>query len=87
MDSCSKELMENDWVKWILSVEKNLISDLEKIWFKKIKAEWEKFDFKKHEALMQNPEIEKDVVASVLEEWYEYNWEVVRHVKVSVWSK
>jgi len=86
-DSCDDELKKNEWVKWILSVEQNLVWDLEKIWFKKIKAEWEKFDFKKHEALMQNPEVEKDVIAQVLEEWYEYNWQVVRHVKVSVWSK
>lgn len=86
-DSCDEDLKSNEWVKWVFSVEQNLVSDLEKIWFKKIEAKWQKFDFKKHEALMQDPNTEKDTVSSVLEDWYEFNWEVVRHVKVSVWSK
>jgi molecular chaperone GrpE len=87
IDSCEDELKENNWVKWILAVELNLIWDLEKIWFAKIKAEWERINFKKHEALMQDSNVEKDMVAQVLEDWYEYNWEVVRVAKVSVWSK
>lgn len=87
IDACDDELKENEWVKWVLAVELNLISDLEKIWFWKIKAEWEKINFKKHEALMQDSNVEKDMVAQVLEDWYEYNWEVVRVAKVSVWSK
>ena len=81
------ELKENDWVKWILAIEWNLVSELEKIWFKKIKAKWEKIDFRKHEALMQDPNAKKDIISQVLEDWYEYNWEIVRVAKVSVWSK
>lgn len=87
IDSCEDELKENNWVKWILSIELNLISDLEKIWFSKIKAEWEKINFKKHEALMQDANTKKDIIAKVLEDWYEYNWQIVRVAKVSVWSK
>jgi len=87
IDSCDEELAENNWVKWILAVELNLVTDLEKIWFSKIKAKWEKINFKKHEALMQDSNTEKDIVAQVLEDWYEFNWEVVRYAKVSVWSK
>ena len=87
MDACDDELKENEWVKWIVVVEENLVKDLEKIWFQKIDAKWKKMDFRKHEALMQDANMEKDVVSQVLEEWYEYNWEVVRVAKVSVWSK
>ena len=86
MDSCDKELKNNEWVKWIFAIEKNLISDLEKIWFKKIEAKWKGMDFNKHEALMQDPNVEKNIISQVLEDWYEYNWEIVRAAKVSVWS-
>jgi len=86
-EACDEELKKNEWVKWILAIESNLISNLEKIWFSKIKTKWEKIDFKKHEALMQDSNTEKDMIAQVLEDWYEYNWEVVRVAKVSVWSK
>lgn len=87
VDSCDEELKNNEWVKWVFSVEQNLISDLEKIWFQKIKTDWEKFNYEKHEALMQDPNTKKDMISSVLENWYEYNWQVIRHAKVSVWSK
>lgn len=87
MDSCEEELLENEWVKWIFSIEKDLLKELEKKWLKKLEIKWEKFNANKMEALMQDPKIKKDIVSQVFEDWYEFNWKTVRFAKVSVWSK
>jgi len=87
LESCPEDLISNDWVCGIFAIEKNLVTDLEKKWLKKIKAKWEKFSVSKMEALMQDPSVKKEIVAQVLEEGYEFKWDVVRHAKVSVGTK
>lgn len=86
-ESCSEDLLKDNWVQWILSIEKDLFKELEKKWLKKINAQWEKFDMNKMEALMQDTDTDKDFVAQVFEDWYEFDGQTVRFAKVSVGTK
>lgn len=87
VSQCSDEIKNSEWGKGIFAIESSLVSELEKKWLSKIQALWAKFDANKMEALMQDPESPKDVVSKVLEEGFEFNWELVRVAKVVVGSK
>ena len=84
---CPEEIKISDFWKWICLIVDNFIWELEKKWLKKIEALKEKFDATKMEALMQDPNISNEQVAKVLEEWFEYEWGIVKIAKVIVWSK
>lgn len=84
---CPEEIRNSDWWKGIFAIESNLISELEKKWLSKVKSLGEKFNSNNMEALMQDPLFPKDIVSKVLEDGFEFNWELVRVAKVVVWSQ
>lgn len=84
---CPEWIQDSDFWKWISLIEANFIRELEKKWLKKIKALSEKFDSSKMEALMQDPNVANDEVAKVLEEWFEYEWGIVKVAKVIVGAR
>ena len=86
-EQCPKEIAQSEWWKGIFAIEGELVKELVKKWFKIIEAKWEKFDANKMEALVQDPNTEKDTISNVIEDGYEFNWELVRAAKVVVGSK
>jgi len=76
-----EDLQDNDWVKGLQVMEKQLVSDLESVGLSKIESLGNPVDSEKHEVL-QTAEGEADIVVSVLEEGYEFNGKVIRPAKV-----
>lgn len=81
--STPRELQENEWVKGIMAIEKQLVATLEKEGLQEIKTENGKFDPNLHEALMQGPG-EKDTIIEELEKGYMLGSKVLRPAKVKI---
>jgi len=76
---------ERTWTMydWIVSIEKKLISDLERLWVKHFESKWKKVDPDKHEVMTQIPW--KDwIILDEFEKWYMIGDRVLRVAKVVV---
>lgn len=78
-----KELKDNEWTKGMLHIHEDLLKTFEKIGLKKIKTVGEKYDPKKHEALLAGPG-EKDTVIEEFESGYSLMDEVIKPARVKV---
>lgn len=85
-EQCPKEIWDSDFWKWIKLIESNLIKEFEKKWLVKLDILGKPFDPNKMESLMQDPNSPKWTVSKVLEDWYEYSWDIARVAKVIVGS-
>lgn len=71
--------------EWIVSIEKKLVTDLDKLWIKAFVSKWEKVDPDKHEVMTQVP-WEEWVIVDEFEKWYMIGNRVLRVAKVVVWQ-
>lgn len=78
-----EDIKENDWVKGIDGITKQLHKVLENFDIKKMQTTGEKFDPNKHEAIAQD-EGEKDIILEELEAGYEMGEHVIRPARVKV---
>ncbi len=69
--------------EWIVSIEKKLVADLERLWVKSFVSKWEKVDPDKHEVMTQVP-WEEWVIVDEFEKWYMIGDRVLRVAKVVV---
>ncbi len=69
--------------EWIVSIEKKLTQDLEKMWVKAFVSKWEKIDPLKHEVMTQIPG-ENWIIIDEFEKWYMIWDRVLRVSKVVV---
>lgn len=76
---------ERTWTMydWIISIEKKLVSDLERLWVKYFESKWKKVDPDKHEVMTQIPW--KDwIILDEFEKWYMIGDRILRVAKVVV---
>lgn len=79
-----KELNENEWVKGVVQIERQLMEAFAKQGVAEIKVgKGEKLDILKHEAILQGPG-EKDIILEELEKGYVFENKVIRPAKVKV---
>lgn len=76
-----EDLQNHDWVKGVSSIEKELLTILEREGLKKIDALGANIDPQRHEVLMEGPG-EKGTVVEVFEDGYELHGKVLRPAKV-----
>lgn len=84
--STPEEQKEDPMYKWILSIEKKLIQDLEKMWVKHFESKWHKVDPDKHEVMTQIP-WKAWIILDEFEKWYMVGDRVLRVAKVVVWQE
>ncbi|HLD63851.1 MAG TPA: nucleotide exchange factor GrpE [Candidatus Peribacteraceae bacterium] len=82
-DHLPPELLDNDWVRGVKSVEQELSRTLGAAGLKKISALGERVDTQKHEVLQSGPG-GKDKVTEVFEDGYELHGKILRPAKVKV---
>ncbi|MFH1752440.1 MAG: nucleotide exchange factor GrpE [archaeon] len=71
----------------IKRIHSQLTETLEKLGLKEIKCEGKKFDYLKHDAVMQKETIEKEkdeVIEEVVQKGFEFKGKVLRHAKVII---
>ena len=81
-----------DDLKWnalfegILSLEKKLLTDLEKLWVKPFNSIWETVNPDLHDVMTTVPWKETWIIFDEFEKWYLLEGKVLRHAKVIVWA-
>ncbi len=81
-----------DDLKWnalfegILSLEKKLLTDLEKLWVKPFNSIWETVNPDLHDVVTTVPWKETWIIFDEFEKWYLLEGKVLRHAKVIVWA-
>lgn len=81
-----------DDLKWnalfegILSLEKKLLTDLEKLWVKPFNSIWETVNPDLHDVMTTVPWKETWIIFDEFEKWYSLEGKVLRHAKVIVWA-
>lgn len=68
---------------WIVSIEKKLVSDLERLWVKHFESKWKEVDPDKHEVMTQIP-WKNWIILDEFEKWYMIGDRVLRVAKVVV---
>lgn len=68
---------------WIVSIEKKLVSDLERLWVKAFESKWKEVDPDKHEVMTQIP-WKNWIILDEFEKWYMIGDRVLRVAKVVV---
>lgn len=76
-----KDLRKNEWVRGVVSVENDLMKQLESLGLKRFESQGQPLDPERHEVLMQG-EGEEGTVIDVIEDGYELNGKVIRPAKV-----
>ncbi|OGJ60288.1 nucleotide exchange factor GrpE [Candidatus Peribacteria bacterium RIFCSPHIGHO2_01_FULL_51_9] len=82
---CPPELKSHEWVRGMMSVEQELMRQLEAVGFKRMELLGQSIDPQKHEVLLSGPG-ENGKVIEVLEDGYELHGKVLRAAKVKVGS-
>lgn len=72
--------------EWVLSMQKKLIWDLEKMWVKPFDSIWQTVNPDFHDVMTAVPGQEKDIIFDEFEKWYLLEDKVLRHAKVIVWA-
>ncbi len=78
-----EELRTWSMYDWIVSIEKKLVSDLERLWVKAFESKWKKIDPDKHEVMTQIP-WKNWIILDEFEKWYMIGDRVLRVAKVVV---
>lgn len=84
-DSVPEDLKTNEWIKGVQSIEKNLLTELEKLGLEVISQSGVQVDPNKHEVVLQGVGPANQVV-QILEKGYLYKGRVIRPAKVQVGS-
>jgi len=79
---------ERKWALYegLVTLEKKLKSDLEKMWVKPFKSCWKEVDPEKHEVMTTVPGKKENIICDEFEKGYELDWRILRHAKVVVWA-
>lgn len=78
-----EELRTWSMYDWIVSIEKKLVSDLERLWVKVFESKWKEVDPDKHEVMTQIP-WKNWIILDEFEKWYMIGDRVLRVAKVVV---
>lgn len=87
MQNLPADLQDNDWVKGILAIEKQMLEALKGQNLELINEMGVELDPSRHEAVMTDPEGEQGKVSKILQKGYLYNGKVLRVAKVAVGAK
>ncbi len=76
------------WVLFegILSLQKALLKDINKMWVKSFNSIWEEANPDQHDIMTQVPWKKESIIFDEFEKWYMLNDKVLRHAKVVVWA-
>lgn len=76
---------EKNWTvyTWIVSIEKKLVSDLERMWVRAFESKWDLINIDKHEVMTQIPWADW-IILDEFEKWYMIGDRVLRVAKVVV---
>lgn len=81
-----EELKTNPLFEWVLSMQKKLLEDLEKMWVKPFDSIWNEVNPDFHDVMTVVPGQESGIIFDEFEKWYLLNDKVLRHAKVIVWT-
>ena len=77
------DLSDNEWVKGVAAIERDLMSKLNAMGLEKIECMGEQVDTERHEVLQTGPG-EEGIITEVFEDGYLFNGKVLRAGKVRV---
>lgn len=80
------DLKTNPLYEWLVSMQKKLFDDLEKMWVKSFDSIWETVNPDFHDVMTVVPWKESWIIFDEFEKWYLLNNKVLRHAKVIVWA-
>ena len=80
------DLKWNGLFEGILSLEKKLLTDLEKLWVKPFNSIWETVNPDFHDVMTVVPGQKTGIIFDEFEKWYLLDGKVLRHAKVIVWA-
>lgn len=81
-----EELKTNPLFEWVLSMQKKLLEDLEKMWVKPFESIWQTVNPDLHDVMTVVPGQESGIIFDEFEKWYLLWDKVLRHAKVIVWA-
>lgn len=81
-----EELKTNPLFEWVLSMQKKLLEDLEKMWVKPFESIWQTVNPDLHDVMTVVPWQESGIIFDEFEKWYLLWDKVLRHAKVIVWA-
>lgn len=81
-----EDLKQNPLYEWLISMEKKLLDDLEKMWVKSFNSIWSEVNPDKHDVMTVVPWKETWIIFDEFEKWYTLDWKILRHAKVIVWA-
>lgn len=81
-----EDLKTNPLYEWIVSMQKKLLEDLEKLWVKPFESIWETVNPDFHDVMTVVPGKETWIIFDEFEKWYLLDSKVLRHAKVIVWA-
>ncbi len=79
------EMQEWALFEWVVTLQKSLLKDLNKLWVEAFESVWHEVDPEKHEVMTQVPG-EEWVIIDEFEKWYMISGRVLRVAKVVVWN-
>ena len=80
------ELKNNSLFEWVLSMQKKLLADLEKMWVKPFDSIGKEVDPNYHDVMTVVPGKESGIIFEEFEKWYLLDSKVLRVAKVIVWA-
>lgn len=81
-----EDLKTNPLFEWVLSMQKKLLEDLEKMWVKPFDSIWENVNPDKHDVMTVVPWQKTGIIFDEFEKGYFLDGKVLRHAKVIVWA-
>lgn len=81
-----EELKTNPLFEWVLSMQKKLLEDLEKMWVKPFESIWQTVNPDLHDVMTVVSGQESGIIFDEFEKWYLLWDKVLRHAKVIVWA-
>lgn len=81
-----EELQNNPLFEWVVSMQKKLIEDLDKMWVKQFDSVWNEVNPDMHDVMTTVPWKEEGIIFDEFEKGYMLLDRVLRHAKVIVWA-
>ena len=79
---------ERKWALYegLVTLEKKLVSDLEKMWVKAFCSKWKDVNPDMHEVMTTIPGQKENIICDEFEKGYKLDGRILRHAKVVVWA-
>lgn len=81
-----EDLKSNPLFEWVVSMQKKLLEDLEKMWIKPFDSIWQEINPDFHDVMTVVPGQKSGIIFDEFEKWYLLDDKVLRHAKVIVWA-